>query len=69
MAGNLRSPRKRAEEIGVESGNFHKDAPYDPSAGVPSEHVGGTYKDSADGGGPKPGGAADPSPFSNLRDG
>ena len=68
MAGNLRSSRKRAEEIGTASGGFPADLPYDPSQGVPSSEAGGTYADNVgDAAAPKAGGAPAPSPFGNLR--
>lgn len=50
MAGNLRSPRKRALEIGTDKGKFSS-SDYDPAAGVPTSHPahGGTYADNAEG--------------------
>jgi hypothetical protein len=46
MAGNLRSPRKRALEIGTDPSKF-SDSDYDSAAGVPNSHPahGGVYKD------------------------
>lgn len=67
MAGNLRSPRKRAEEIGTASGGFPADLPYDPSQGVPASEVGGTYQCPVGDASPKSGGAPAPTPFGNLR--
>lgn len=70
MAGDLRSPRKRALEIGTEGGKFHKDLPYDPQAGTPQPDSGGTYADpGANVPKPQSGGAPAPQPFGNLRDG
>jgi hypothetical protein len=67
MAGNLRSPRKRALEIGTASGGFPTDIPYDPSQGVPQSETGGTYKCPVGDVSPKAGGAPAPSPYGNLR--
>ena len=67
MAGNLRSPRKRALEIGTASGGFPTDVPYDTDAGAPAADVSGTYSDPVGDISPKPGGGPPPSPFGNLR--
>ncbi len=59
MAGNLRSPRKRALEIGTDKSKFGT-TDYDSAAGVPTSHPahGGTYADPCDASraitGPKP---------------
>lgn len=49
MAGNHRSPRKRALEIGTDPSQF-EDSKMDPAAGVPTDHPGhgGTYSDPAE---------------------
>ena len=68
MAGNLRSPRKRALEIGTDSSKFEDAGDYDTNAGVPTSHPGhgGTYDQSASDGGKATGGAGPvpgPKPF------
>ena len=62
MAGNLRSPRKRALEIGTSADKFPADLPYDYQGGHPSNAGypagGGMYQEQAPavgaGGGPLP---------------
>ena len=51
MAGNLRTPRSRALEIGTESGKFHQDLAYDYAGGHPTGGPGmpkGTYSQSVE---------------------
>ena len=57
MAGNLRSPRKRALEIGTDASKFPEDVKYDHNGGFPSATPGqgGEYKDNAEGAMPKTG--------------
>lgn len=56
MAGNLRSPRKRAVEIGTDASKFSS-SDYDSAAGCPTSHPahGGTYADPCDSVKPNPG--------------
>jgi len=56
MAGNLRSSRKRALEIGTDPGTLTT-TDYDPAAGVPTSHPahGGTYADPCEAAKPNPG--------------
>lgn len=66
MAGDLRSPRKRALEIGTDPSGF-QETPYDAQAGTPPEEAGGTYRElepQVEGG---PGPVNTPTPFSNLK--
>lgn len=68
MAGNLRSPRKRALEIGTDKSKFPDEVPYDHAAGAPSANSGGTYADPTEGGDkPTAGNGPNPNPFTNLR--
>jgi hypothetical protein len=66
--GSLRSPRKRALEIGTDKMGFQPDhIPFDTQAGVPVAMAGGTYQSQGPfvGG---PGGAINtPTPFANLK--
>jgi hypothetical protein len=57
MAGNLRSPRKRALEIGTDKSKFSDAGDYDSQAGLPTSHPahGGTYSDPCDSVKPNPG--------------
>lgn len=41
--GGLRSPRKRALEIGTAPAGFASGVPYDATAGVPASAAGGHY--------------------------
>jgi hypothetical protein len=62
--GDLRSSRKRALEVGARPDGFEDlAAGYDPAAGVPPEHAGGSYTSPVDGT-PDPGAPVEnPSPF------
>lgn len=67
MAGNLRSPRKRALEIGTDGGQFPPETPHDAAAGVPTSDAGGTYDNTEGEMGTKPGAHDSGVPFKNLR--
>ena len=62
--GDLRSPRKRALEIGTDPARFHTDLPQDHAGGFPigTPGQGGSSRESVTGAPPPPS-SPDPKPF------
>jgi len=65
--GALRSPRKRALEIGTSPSGFPDSIAFDMQAGVPASMAGGTYQSQGPFVSERGGPINAPTPFANLK--